>query len=323
MVTPHERIPYSSAHGKSELSKSIIKLRMLLQNPESSRKEFMPLAKELYDIIVRPMEGVLNERGIETIIWMLDGPLRTLPLSALHDGNRFMLEKFRNVYVTTLSDNRAAKHKPWNGLGMGTTQEHGDLQPLPTVKDELEGIICAGGSVGVLPGKILLDESFTRESMQTSLAEGYKAVHFASHFVLSPVNETLSYLLLGDGSKVRMDELRELPRMFARVDLVAFSACSTGLSTTSNLGREIDGIGYLGEQHGSKAVLATLWHVEDKSTSMLMREFYRLREAGNSKSQSLQVAQLALLKEKLISEEGHDLTHPFFWAPFILIGNAS
>ena len=324
MKTPNGHKQFPSEYTAVELTKKILELRILLSDGEKvDSDEFIPLAQELYDIIVRPMEKELNDKSIETIIWMLDGALRLLPLSALHDRklNLFMLEKFSNVCITAISSNETIKHNPWNGLGMGVTQEHDGHGQLDAVKDELEGIICKDNSAGILPGKILLDEAFTRDAMQTNLADGYKAVHFASHFVLDPVNETMSYLLLGDGSRIRMDELREFPQLFKDVDLVVFSACSTGLGATSAKGREVDGLGYLGELQGAKTVLATLWPVHDSSTSMLMQEFYRIRENGSSKAKALQKAQLAMLKGDLISEEGHDFTHPYFWSPFILIGN--
>lgn len=319
MLASPDPKPFSSEHKAIELSKKVLKFREHLKDPETNA--YLPLAQELYDIIIRPMEQELNTQGIDTIIWMLNGALRLLPLSALHDGKQFMLEKFSNVCITTTSNNETVKHEPWNGLGMGTTHEHDGHRPLSAVKDELEGIICKDDSAGILPGKILLNEAFTRDAMQTNLAEGYKAVHFASHFELNPVNETMSYLLLGDGSKIRMDELREFPQLFKGADLVVFSACSTGLGTTSTQGREVDGIGFLGEYQGARAVLATLWPVEDTSTSMVMREFYRVREEGNTKAESLRRAQMALLMGTFKSEDGHDFTHPYFWAPFILIGN--
>lgn len=319
MVTPHGRKAFSSDHKAAELSKKILKFRELLKDVESDA--YRPLAQELYNNIVRPMEQELNAKGIDTIVWMLNGALRLLPLSALHDGKKFMLEKFSNVCITTISNIETVKHEPWNGLGMGTTRENDGHQPLLAVKDELEGIICTDDITGVLPGKILLDEAFTRDAMQMNLANGYKVVHFASHFVLDSLNETMSYLLLGDGSRIRMDELREFPQLFKGVELVAFSACSTGLGTTSAKGREVDAIGYLGELQGAKAVLATLWPVEDMSTSMLMREFYRMREKGSPKAEALRLAQHAMLSRRIESENDYDFTHPFFWAPFILIGN--
>ena len=319
MVTPHGRKAFSAEHKATDIATKVLKLRELLKDPEDT--DYLDLSKELYDIIIRPMEEELLSGEYTTILWMLNGVLRLLPLAALHDGKQFVLEKFRNVCITTCSTIGQQPHESWNGLGMGVTLKHGDHSPLPAVKEELEGIISMDSAIGIMQGDILLDEAFTRDAMESHLEDGYKAVHIASHFELNPANETMSYLLLGDGSKIRMDELRSIPRLFKGVDLVAFSACSTGLGTASTRGREVDGIGYLGEMQGANTVMATLWPVEDKSTSMLMREFYRLREAGMTTAEALRQAQLCLLNGKITSEEGHDFTHPYFWAPFILIGN--
>ncbi len=319
MVTQHGRKAFSAEHKAANIAAKVLKFRELLKDPED--QSYLEVSQELYDIIMRPLEEELLSGGYINILWMLNGVLRLLPLAALHDGKQFLLEKYRNVNITTCSSIGKQPHEHWNGLGMGVTLEHEGHSPLFAVKDELEGIISMDSTSGIIPGDILLDEAFTRDAMESHLEAGYKAVHIASHFELNPANETMSYLLLGDGSKIRMDELRSLPTLFKGVDLVAFSACSTGLGTASTRGREVDGIGYLGEMQGAKTVMATLWPVEDKSTSKLMREFYRLREEGMTKAEALQQAQLALLKGKITSEEGHDFTHPYFWAPFILIGN--
>ena len=320
LITSHGRKAFTLPVKSKELASKVLTLITLLKDPEDQL--YLPLAKELYDVILRPIERELLAGDFTTILWMLNGVLRLLPIAALHDGNRFAVEKFSNVCITTMSKiGRSPQCERWNGLGMGTTRAYAGHNPLPAVKDELEGIISSrNSSSGVMPGEILLDDDFTRESMVSGLEEGFKAVHIASHFELNPANETMSYLLLGDGNKIRMDELRSMPRLFKGVDLVAFSACSTGLGTASTKGREVDGIGYLGEMQGAKSVLATLWPVEDKSTSMLMREFYRLKESGLSKAEALQKAQLKLVYGEMTSPDNHDFTHPYFWAPFILIG---
>lgn len=319
VVTPHGRKAFSAEHKAVDIATKVLKLRELLSDPED--QAYLVLSQELYDIIIRPIEEELLSGGYTTILWMLSGVLRLLPIAALHDGKNFAVNKYQNVCITTSSVIGKQPHSHWNGLGMGVTLKHGDHSPLPAVKDELEGIISKESSTGVMRGDILLDAAFTRDAMESHLEDGYKAVHIASHFELNPANETMSYLLLGDGSMIRMDELRSMPRLFKGVDLVAFSACSTGLGTASSRGREIDGIGYLGETQGAKTVMATLWPVEDKSTSIMMREFYSLREQGMTKAEALQQAQLSLLNGTFISEDGHDYTHPYFWAPFILIGN--
>lgn len=320
LATPEGSKTFSAEQRAEDIAKKVLHFRELLKDVEND--EYKIVAQELYNIIIRPMEQEFQAGNISTLYWMLDGSLRLLPLAALHDGEEFLLQKeFRTVSITTNSKIGAMPHDQWNGLGMGVTKEHDGHPKLAAVKEELENIIAKDNTNGIIPGDILLDEQFTRETMEKRLQEGYKAVHIASHFELSPVNETLSYLLLGDGTPFRMDEIRSNKDLFEGVDILAFSACETGKGTLGTEGREVDGIGYLGEMQGAKTVLATLWPVEDKSTSMLMQKFYRLREEGMTKAEALRQAQLALLNGKLISPDGHDFTHPYFWAPFILIGN--
>ncbi len=319
LATPYGRTAFSAEYRGEDIAKKVLRFRELLKEIDSD--EYLSIAQELYDIIIRPMEKELQSGDITTLYWMLNGALRLLPLAALHDGEQFLLEKYRTISITTSSKIGAMPREQWNCLGMGVTREYAGHLALTSVKEELENIISMENTNGVIPGDILLDEQFTCEAMEEYLEDGYKAVHIASHFELNPINETLSYLLLGDGSKIRMDELSCKNRMFKGVDLVVFSACSTGLGTASTRGREVDSIGNLAETQGAKTVLATLWPVEDKSTSMLMREFYRFREGGMTIVEALQQAQLALLNGNIKSGDGHDFTHPYFWAPFILIGN--
>ena len=80
-------------------------------------------------------------------------------------------------------------------------------------------------------------------------------------------------------------------------------------------GREIDGFAELAQRKGAKAVMASLWKVDDESTSRLMTQFYQTRQTKKlTKVEALQKAQLSLLKSK-------DFSHPYYWSPFILIGN--
>lgn len=320
-----KRKTFKCSCGAVELGKKVLEFRKnLLSYDPDNPKPPTDLAHKLYTIIFAPMEQELRQNGFKTILWRLDGVLRLLPLGALHDGESYLVEKYRMVCTTTLSKVGKQPHRNWTGLGLGVTEEHEGHDALPEVKSELEGIIHGEDTKGILPGKILLDKAFTRESMQSSLNGDYQAVHIASHFELNPCRETLSYLLLGDGTHLRLDELRTMPNIFKDVDLLAFSACSTGINPSSSNGREMDGIGYLGERHGASTVIATLWPVVDKSTSLLMREFYQLRKSGLTKAKSLQKAQIALLKGELEPESDNceHFTHPYFWAPFVLIGNA-
>jgi CHAT domain-containing protein len=112
--------------------------------------------------------------------------------------------------------------------------------------------------------------------------------------------------------------------LFANVDLLTLSACNTALGTTNGSGGEWESLGMIAQRKGAKAIIATLWPVADESTKLLMQQFYRLHqsEQGISKAEALQRAQLALLGGQGIRDPNQSgFAHPYFWAPFILIGN--
>ena len=143
-----------------------------------------------------------------------------------------------------------------------------------------------------------------------------------------PGNESTSFLLLGDGDKLTLNRIREDKLDFSHVDLMTLSACETALGGGRNAqGEEIEGLGALVQKQGAKGVIATLWPVADESTGLLMRNFYQLREQKKlSKSAALRQAQLVLLKEGAVNRDNArgaagPHAHPFYLAPFILMGN--
>jgi CHAT domain-containing protein len=165
-------------------------------------------------------------------------------------------------------------------------------------------------------------------------------VHVASHFQFQPGDQSRSFLLTGDGKHLSLEELNALPNLFRGVDLLTLSACNTGIGDNAGDGREVESFGVLAQNKGARAVIATLWPVADSSTSMLMREFYRTRQEnpGILKAEALRHAQLKLLRGELqpsgpsSADRGvrplsdpvtrpPGYTHPYFWAPFFLMGN--
>jgi CHAT domain-containing protein len=244
-----------------------------------------------------------------------DGPLRYVPFGALHDGSRFVIEEFSlAVYTDVSRSNLTFKPTTKRSMSaMGLTRKVEGFAPLPAVRGELEALV-KDGAKGLFPGEVYLDERFNARSLQTSLARGHPLLHIASHFVFMPGTEASSFLLLGDGNKLSLKRMKEQKLDFSRVDLLTLSACETALGGRDADGREIEGFGALVQLQGARGVIATLWPVNDQSTGGLMHDLYRIRETGKSKAQALRDAQLQLMRNA-------DYAHPYFWAPFILMGN--
>ncbi|MFZ4856808.1 MAG: tetratricopeptide repeat protein [Desulfuromonadaceae bacterium] len=325
--TPEGRHASSCPIKCSEFNRLIFDFRQALQQPVDNIGLVKELGKKLYDIVLAPVEAELLANKTHTILWMVEGLLQCMPFAALHDGSRFIVERFANVLLTPRSKSRMhdSVQPHWNALGMATTRGDELHSPLGFALGEISAIIRDDDSTdGVLSGTKLLDEKFTWGNVKGALRGGprFQAIHIATHFHLNPVNDSQCYLLLGDGQKLSLETFRKDPDVrFNGVDIVALSACSTALNLALNNGREIDGIAGIAESKGAKSVLATLWPVEDESTSFVMQTFYRLRESGLTKGEALRMAQMALLIGDHNLHRGHDYAHPFFWAPFILIGN--
>jgi len=342
----------------ADLNRKVLEFRAVLQDP---KLDPLPSAQELYKILLGPVAKDLAKSKVQTIMWSLDGVLRYVPVSALHDGKQYLVEQYQNVVFTPASQARLkdAPARKWNALGLGVSKAHGERIPsLPGVIDEMRGIIreespngaATGTQPGVLPGVVELDEQFTQETMLAQLRQRPKVVHIASHFQFSPGNETNSALLLGDGTFLSLAQIKSLPNIFGGVDLLTLSACNTATGGSGANGKEVEGFGVLAQRQGAKAVVASLWPVADRSTKLLMQEFYRSRETrnGESKIAALGEAQLKLLRGEIALDIApsttrqitHDaappdelkrplfkpdpkapFAHPYYWAPFILIGN--
>lgn len=329
VVTPDVQIPREFPITEADLSRKIMLFLSELRDPKQNP---LSKAKELYKILMDPVIKDLEAVGAETIMWSLDDVLRYVPIAALHDGNNYLVTRFSNVVYTPASrDNlREKRLNEWRGVGLGISKAFEDFEELSFVPVELSGIIREdndiGGSIGVIPGRRILDDDFTEENLRNALLQNeYQLIHIASHFKLQPGNELESYLLLGKGGRLTVSQIKTMPNFFAGVDLLTLSACNTGVTVPGADGKELEGFAVLAQRQGARGVIASLWKVADSSTSALMLRFYGLLggEQKPTKAQALQKAQLALLNKeiKATEESGKDYSHPFFWAPFVLIGN--
>ena len=275
----------------------------------------LPLGQSLWRLLVGPIDALLAETGIKHLMIVPYGTLRYLPFAALHDGEHYLVERFA-VSLLTLAAHGALRDRSapdWRVAGFGVSREVPGYRQLASVQEELLGIVqTEPGGEGIYPGEISLDEAFTEERLANAL-ETHEAVHIASHFVLNPAQGFSSHLLLGAGAPLTLDRLRDPSFDFRSVELITLSACETAVGGGSANGREFEGFGAMVQQRGAKAVIASLWAVADHSTALLMTAFYRERRSGLSKAVSLQQAQRALL--------GGVYAHPYYWAPFVLMGN--
>ena len=360
LTTPEVQVARERSIAAADLARTVHAFRQALDPDRrgSVLRDPRPLARELYQLLVAPIAQDLRQAQATTLMWSLDGVLRYLPLAALHDGEQYLLERYRLAVFTPASATRLKDqpHPQWSGVGFGVSKAHGEFPALPTVPDELRGVIrdpAQPSPTGVLPGLVHLDEAFTAAALRAALRQRPPVVHIASHFQLHPGDDTASFLLLGDGSHLPLAQLKTWPQPFQGVELLTLSACNTAVGSPGAEGKEVEGFAVLAQRQGAKAVVATLWPVVDASTTALMQTFYRLREGqpGLPKVEALRQAQLALLRgtrtpgapahtasragvvvADASSEPGGALprfrpdprapyAHPAFWAPFVLMGN--
>jgi CHAT domain-containing protein len=331
---------------RSQLEQRIQAFRQVLQNP---RADATAPAKALYDILIGPVAGALHDAKATTLMLALDGQLRYLPFAALHDGHAWLAERYAvDLYTTAAPAALTATPAPkWRAAAFGSTAGGEGFSPLPAVRAELEGVVRDPGmkTQGALPGVIRLDRNFTAAALRTALREKQNVVHIASHFAFRAGDANASFLLLGDGKRLTLAEMASPDYRFDQVDLVTLSACETALSGDDNFGQEVEGLGTLLQGQGAAAVLATLWSVADDSTAKFMRALYAQREQrGLSRAQAVREAQLMFIRGGAASaaddaqrgasrpgdagavaafaaDPSRPWAHPYFWAPFVLMGN--
>ena len=363
VVTAQARKKFELQATPAELRGKVLEARDALRTPGSDPR---PHQAELYAMTVAPLEGELNalersnqENGrVPTLLWSLDGVMRYLPMAALYDGHRYMVERFNNVLFTPesyghMTASAGANQASFRVLAMGLSKSYGGLPALPGVMPELDAVArdpAVPESHGPMDGILLPNDRFTYAALKTELGAGstFPVVHIASHFVLESGSGTEPYLMLGgetagdpEGFPLTLSRLEDSTVSFHGTRLLTLSACSTAKGDVAKDGLEMDSLGMIAQQKDAEAVLATLWDVNDASTSRIMSDFYArwVNNPAGGKAEALRQAQLAFLRGPTASTQGgsgrgiqtvEDSTpaspeagysHPFYWAPFVLIGN--
>ncbi len=277
-----------------------------------STQDRLTLSEQVYDWLIRPAEADLAAVDIETLVFVPEGFLRNLPMSALYDGERYLIEKYRVAISPGLQllGARSLEQTQLSALAGGLTEARQGFVALPAVAGEVAKLKQE------LAADVFLNEAFTRTNLQNQISNtSFDIVHLATHAQFSSSAEETFLLTWND--RVNVKEFGEVlqtreGRTTNPVELLVLSACQTAEGDD----RATLGLAGLAVRSGARSTVASLWAVRDESTAQLMKELYQQlrQQPGIGRAEALRQAQLSLIAQP-------DFNHPFFWSPFILIGN--
>jgi CHAT domain-containing protein/tetratricopeptide (TPR) repeat protein len=345
LVTPFSApARYPVSIGSADLNAAIVEFRQALDDSTSDPR---PMAQQLYQWLIAPMERDLEAIGAETILYAPDGALRYVPLAALHNGDQWLTETYRINHITAASLQDLTLRRSDTPLILAAAFSEGTFEfEIGERSFAFGGLPFAGVEVANLVAAFPDTTQFMNDRFSRSLVEpmmdSHTIVHLATHAAFVPGSPADSFILFGNGDRLTLQEIRDgWQGRFNKVELIVLSACETGVGDELGTGEEILGFGYLMQAAGASAAIASLWAVSDGGTQVLMDAFYANLNQQITKAEALRQAQIALIHgdftaSGLDQRAGIDvvsrrtglpvtvvdnLSHPYYWAPFILIGN--
>jgi CHAT domain-containing protein len=295
--------------GAERLTREVRELRRKLE--KRTTREYFPHARQLYEWLIRPLETDLAPLRIETLVFVPDGPLRTIPMAALHDGKQFLVEKYALAITPglNLTDPRPVNRPDMKVLAVGVTEAIQGFPALPNVTVELDALR------NLFKSTTLVNQQFVVARLEKELKEEpFTIVHVASHGHFG--GDVKDTFLLAFDDKLTMDRLNDLIGVFKfrddPLDLLTLSACDTAAGDD----RAALGLAGVAVKAGARSALATLWDINDRVSADLVAAFYReLKESSSvSRATALRHAQM-----KILTDPRYE--HPGFWSPFLLINN--
>lgn len=300
---------YATQRTQADVESTLTQLYSAL-SPGYPRNERLQLSQEVYNWLIKPAEAAMASQDIKTLVFVPDGFLRNLPMAALYDGEKYVLEKYRIVFSPGLQlFPQALSQKKLRLLAAGLTEARQGFNPLPGVDKEIAQVSQQVNS------KVLFNETFTFATFKELINnESFPIVHLATHGQFSSNPEETFLLTWSDRISIEDFDLIFQKRrlgLLRPIELLVMSACQTAAGDN----RATLGLAGFALRSGAKSTIASLWSVSDESTSIMMQEFYhQLTDLKVSKAEALRQAQLSLLEKPLYQ-------HPYFWASFVLIGN--
>jgi CHAT domain-containing protein len=306
---------YRTKAAKIEVEKTLDNLLVNLKRRYTFR-EVEKYSQEVYNWVIKPVEADLQKSKVKTLVFVLDGSLRNIPMAALYDGKEYIINKYSLAVSPGLQliEPRQEDRK-FIALTAGLTKARQGFSALPNVATELQSI------QSIVDSKKLIDQAFTNSSIKNSVnSVPFPVVHLATHGKFSSQFDNTFILAWDD--KINVKELEDLlktreqvvgreSRVPRPIELLVLSACETATGDR----RAALGLAGVAVRSGARSTLASLWQVDDKSTATLMSEFYRqlTNNPSITKSEALRRAQSHVLHKYK--------DHPFYWSAYVLVGN--
>ncbi len=276
----------------------------------------LPKLQQLYNWLIRPAAAELAASKVETLVFVLDGALRNIPMAALHDGQKFLVEQYSIALTPGLQLLSGRSLKP-EKLGVLVAGLDAARPPAFSKLDYVETEVNKIKSE--IPSQVIFNQKFTSSAFQTKVAAvSLPIVHLATHGQFSSRSDD-TFILTWDG-KIKVNQLSsvlqtiELSRNNS-LELLVLSACETAAGDN----RSALGLAGVAVRSGARSTVATLWRINDEASATLMGKFYdqlaQVSKTGISKAEALRRAQLAILQDSKYRQE------PYFWAAYVLIGN--
>ena len=311
-----------SARGTTQAQTQIEQIKV--SQEESLQRDILPLASEIYSWLIEPLEAELQASDVKTLVFVLNGSLRNIPMALLYDRQeqKYLIEKDYNVALSSglqLTAPKPLQREPIKVLAAGVTRDFPAYRfpAIPKVEDELKTIKQIFDR-----SEILLNQDFTQDSLQQKLQESdFPVIHLATHGQFGSTSDQ-TFILSGaeqGNPLINVNQFDNLLRTGSLrrsqpIELLVLSACNTAQGDDE----AILGLAGVAVRAGARSTIATLWGANDEATANLMGKFYNnlSADAQVSKAKALRQAQLELL-----AEEDSQYRHPYYWAPFVLIGN--
>ncbi|OYQ68036.1 hypothetical protein B9G53_00470 [Pseudanabaena sp. SR411] len=296
--------------SKERLETLIIDYRSELL--DASSEDYRESAIKFYNLLIKPIETELVQANAKTILYATDGILRYVPLSAIYDGKKWLIEKYQisNLVAYSLSDfspKPQATPKILAGAFGGKAEEKKFGQNgLPATIKEIEAIANSFQN-----SVILTEKNFSRQAIESKF-KNHNILHLATHAEFNTGTPDNSFIIFGNGDKIYLSEITDW--QIPNINLIVLSACQTGVGKLGD-GVEILGFGYQVQKAGAKQAIASLWKVDDVGTQVLMSAFYHELQKGDvTIMEALRRAQVSLIKSP-------NFNHPNYWSAFFAIGN--